>query len=158
MGNYFSRKMALLRSGKLRGLDMVLWSNGLIKSKFRTDQKGWVGLICNFLFLVFVCSGFQIQDTTVCFVLANNILFGVFLLVKFWHQVVRAIKKDTRKVYALKIMDKKFITKENKTAYVKLERIVLDQLTHPGIVQLHFTFQDTYSLCKHIMFTVYGFF
>ncbi|KAE8676915.1 3-phosphoinositide-dependent protein kinase 1 [Hibiscus syriacus] len=29
-------------------------------------------------------------------------------------------------------MDKKFITKENKTAYVKLERIVLDQLDHPG--------------------------
>ncbi|KAD2804757.1 hypothetical protein R6Q59_029826 [Mikania micrantha] len=63
-----------------------------------------------------------------------------------YSKVVRAKKKDTGKVYALKIMDKKFITKENKTAYVKLERIVLDQLTHPGIVQLHFTFQDTYSL------------
>ncbi|KAI3695941.1 hypothetical protein L1987_78947 [Smallanthus sonchifolius] len=63
-----------------------------------------------------------------------------------YSKVVRAKKKDTGKVYALKIMDKKFITKENKTAYVKLERIVLDQLNHPGIVQLHFTFQDTYSL------------
>ncbi|XP_076888313.1 3-phosphoinositide-dependent protein kinase 1-like [Bidens hawaiensis] len=63
-----------------------------------------------------------------------------------YSKVVRAKKKDTSKVYALKIMDKKFITKENKTAYVKLERIVLDQLDHPGIVQLHFTFQDTYSL------------
>ncbi|KAJ0545963.1 putative protein kinase AGC-PDK1 family [Helianthus annuus] len=63
-----------------------------------------------------------------------------------YSKVVRAKKKDTGKVYALKIMDKKFITKENKTAYVKLERIVLDQLTHPGIIQLHFTFQDTYSL------------
>ncbi|KAI7753160.1 hypothetical protein M8C21_010960 [Ambrosia artemisiifolia] len=63
-----------------------------------------------------------------------------------YSKVVRAKKKDTGIVYALKIMDKKFITKENKTAYVKLERIVLDQLTHPGIVQLHFTFQDTYSL------------
>lgn len=63
-----------------------------------------------------------------------------------YSKVVRARKKDTGKVYALKIMDKKFITKENKTAYVKLERIVLDQLTHPGIVQLHFTFQDTFSL------------
>ncbi|MBA0746373.1 hypothetical protein Gogos_008897 [Gossypium gossypioides] len=30
-------------------------------------------------------------------------------------------------------MDKKFITKENKTAYVKLERIVLDQLDHSGV-------------------------
>lgn len=63
-----------------------------------------------------------------------------------YSKVVRAKKKDTGKVYALKIMDKKFITKENKTAYVKLERIVLDQLDHPGVVRLFFTFQDTYSL------------
>ena len=67
-----------------------------------------------------------------------------------WYcQVVRAKKKDTGIVYALKIMDKKFITKENKTAYVKLERIVLDQLDHPGIVRLFFTFQDTFSLCRY---------
>lgn len=64
-------------------------------------------------------------------------------------QVVRARKKDTGNVYALKIMDKKFITKENKAAYVKLERIVLDQLDHPGIVRLYFTFQDACSLCEY---------
>uniref|UniRef100_M1CM19 non-specific serine/threonine protein kinase n=1 Tax=Solanum tuberosum TaxID=4113 RepID=M1CM19_SOLTU len=63
-----------------------------------------------------------------------------------YSKVVRAKKKDTANVYALKIMDKKFITKENKTAYVKLERIVLDQLDHPGVVRLFFTFQDTFSL------------
>ncbi|KAK6933482.1 PDK1-type, PH domain [Dillenia turbinata] len=63
-----------------------------------------------------------------------------------YSKVVRAKKKDTGIVYALKIMDKKFITKENKTAYVKLERIVLDQLDHPGVVRLYFTFQDTFSL------------
>lgn len=48
-------------------------------------------------------------------------------------------------------MDKKFITKENKTAYVKLERIVLDQLDHPGVVRLFFTFQDTFSLCMYFL-------
>ncbi|KAK1311023.1 3-phosphoinositide-dependent protein kinase 2 [Acorus calamus] len=63
-----------------------------------------------------------------------------------YSKVVRAKKKDTGCVYALKIMDKKFITKENKSQYVKLERIVLDQLDHPGIIRLFFTFQDTYSL------------
>ncbi|KAL3520807.1 hypothetical protein ACH5RR_018956 [Cinchona calisaya] len=63
-----------------------------------------------------------------------------------YSKVVRAKKRDTGTIYALKIMDKKFITKENKTAYVKLERIVLDQLDHPGVVRLFFTFQDTYSL------------
>ncbi|KAG6389788.1 hypothetical protein SASPL_151262 [Salvia splendens] len=63
-----------------------------------------------------------------------------------YSKVVRAKKKDTGMVYAMKIMDKTFITKENKTAYVKLERIVLDQLDHPGVVRLYFTFQDSCSL------------
>ncbi|CAJ1976648.1 unnamed protein product [Sphenostylis stenocarpa] len=59
-----------------------------------------------------------------------------------YSKVVRAKKKDTGTVYALKIMDKKFITKENKTAYVKLERIVLDQLDHPGIVRVKLKLSD----------------
>ena len=59
-------------------------------------------------------------------------------------------------VYAMKIMDKTFITKENKTAYVKLERIVLDQLDHPGVVRLYFTFQDSCSLCKYSLLTLNG--
>ncbi|KAG1328032.1 3-phosphoinositide-dependent protein kinase 2-like [Cocos nucifera] len=63
-----------------------------------------------------------------------------------YSKVVRAKKKDSGNIYALKIMDKKFIMKENKISYVKLERIVLDQLDHPGIIRLFFTFQDAYSL------------
>lgn len=70
----------------------------------------------------------------------------------FLNQVVRAKKKESGTVYALKIMDKKFITKENKTAYVKLERIVLDQLDHPGIIKLFFTFQDSFSLCSYLFY------
>ena len=69
-----------------------------------------------------------------------------------FHQVVRARKKDSGIVYALKIMDKKFIMKENKANYAKLERIMLDQLEHPGIVRLFFTFQDTFSLCRYFWF------
>ncbi|KAL8162075.1 hypothetical protein V2J09_013564 [Rumex salicifolius] len=78
---------------------------------------------------------------------AQDFELGRIYGVGSYSKVVRAKKKDTGIVYALKIMDKKFITKENKTAYVKLERIVLDQLDHPGIIRLYFTFQDTYSLC-----------
>ncbi|XP_010490963.1 PREDICTED: 3-phosphoinositide-dependent protein kinase 1-like [Camelina sativa] len=77
---------------------------------------------------------------------SHDFQFGKIYGVGSYSKVVRAKKKETGTVYALKIMDKKFITKENKTAYVKLERIVLDQLEHPGIIKLFFTFQDTSSL------------
>lgn len=76
----------------------------------------------------------------------NDFELGKMYGVGSYSKVVKAKKKDTGNVYALKIMDKKFIAKENKTSYVKLERIVLDQLDHPGIIRLYFTFQDTYSL------------
>lgn len=82
----------------------------------------------------------QEQFTAVDFELGK--IYGV----GSYSKVVRAKKKDTGNVYALKIMDKKFITKENKISYVKMERIVLDQLDHPGVIRLFFTFQDTYSL------------
>ena len=65
-----------------------------------------------------------------------------------FHKVMRAKKKDTGNVYAMKVMDKKFITKENKASHVKLERIILDQLDHPGVIRLFFTFQDNMFLCK----------
>ncbi|XWS56644.1 hypothetical protein CRYUN_Cryun09bG0103700 [Craigia yunnanensis] len=85
---------------------------------------------------------FSIQDFELgwCWFLLKEISVLSF------ENVVRGKKKDTGMVYAFKIKDKKFITKENKTAYVKLERIVLDQLDHPGVVWLYFTFQDTFSL------------
>ncbi|CAN6476261.1 unnamed protein product [Victoria cruziana] len=76
----------------------------------------------------------------------NDFDLGKLYGVGSYSKVVRARKKDAGNVYALKIMDKKFITKENKISYVKMERVVLDQLDHPGIVKLFFTFQDTYSL------------
>ncbi|KAF6146771.1 hypothetical protein GIB67_007485 [Kingdonia uniflora] len=78
----------------------------------------------------------------------NDFQLGKIYGVGSYSKVVRAKKKNTGKVYAMKIMDKQFITKENKTSYVKLERVVLDQLDHPGIVKLFFTFQDNYSLCS----------
>ncbi|GMH11238.1 hypothetical protein Nepgr_013079 [Nepenthes gracilis] len=91
------------------------------------------------------CKSFQFRAPQENFTIQDFEL-GKIYGVGSYSKVVRAKKKDTGVVYALKIMDKKFITKENKAAYVKLERIVLDQLDHPGIVRLYFTFQDTFSL------------
>ncbi|GER28909.1 3-phosphoinositide-dependent protein kinase [Striga asiatica] len=94
---------------------------------------------------VFYLVGALLKLTATVFLLYSDAKCKLQRTAKF-SLVVRAKKKDTGIVYAMKIMDKKFITKENKTAYVKLERIVLDQLDHPGVVRLFFTFQDTFSL------------
>ena len=32
--------------------------------------------------------------------------------------------------------------------YIKSERIILDRLSYDGIIKLHFTFQDSDSLCE----------
>ena len=63
-------------------------------------------------------------------------------------QVVKAKRKDTGQVFALKIMNKRHIIRESKVKFVKMERMILDQLDHPGVVRLCFTFQDVHSLCN----------
>ncbi|KAI5084453.1 hypothetical protein GOP47_0000622 [Adiantum capillus-veneris] len=77
---------------------------------------------------------------------AKDFVYGKLLGLGSYSKVIRATKKDTGVTYALKIMDKLHIVKENKTAYVKLERVILDQLDHPGVVKLFFTFQDAHYL------------
>ncbi|KAJ7547985.1 hypothetical protein O6H91_08G112400 [Diphasiastrum complanatum] len=76
----------------------------------------------------------------------NDFVFGKLLGVGSYSKVVRVKKKDTEEEFALKIMDKRHIIKENKVSHVKTERLVLDQLCHPGLVRLFFTFQDAQSL------------
>ena len=50
-------------------------------------------------------------------------------------QVVKAKRKDTGQVFALKIMNKRHIIRESKVKFVKMERMILDQLDHPGVVR-----------------------
>ena len=55
--------------------------------------------------------------------------------------------RQTRKEYAIKILDKRHIIKEKKVKYVNIEKNTLNRLTdHPGIVRLYYTFQDERSL------------
>ena len=52
--------------------------------------------------------------------------------------------------YAVKVMDKRQIMKNNKIKYVTIEKkVFLATSTHPFICHLHFTFQDSYSLCMY---------
>lgn len=62
--------------------------------------------------------------------------------------MVKAKRKNSGEVFALKIMNKRHIIREKKVKFVKMERMILDQLEYPGVVKLHFTFQDVNSLCK----------
>ncbi|KAL2642355.1 hypothetical protein R1flu_009942 [Riccia fluitans] len=78
----------------------------------------------------------------------NHFLFGRILGLGSYSKVVKAKKKDTGEEYALKIMEKRHILREKKVQYVKMERLILDQLDHPGVTRLHFTFQD--SLCLYL--------
>lgn len=77
---------------------------------------------------------------------ALELVQGKVLGLGSFSQVVQATSKSSGEVFALKIMNKGHIVREKKTAYVRLERAVLDQLSHPGVVALKFTFQDDHSL------------
>lgn len=61
--------------------------------------------------------------------------------------VVAAQDKQTLRKYAIKILDKAHIIKEQKVKYVEIEKNTLNRLgDHPGIIRLYFTFQDRQSL------------
>lgn len=68
--------------------------------------------------------------------------FGEVLGEGAFGAVMRVKLKDTGKEYAIKVMDKKHIMKEDKVKYVKTERNILSMCHHPNIVSLFCTFSD----------------
>uniref|UniRef100_A0A8C5QWK7 3-phosphoinositide-dependent protein kinase 1 n=1 Tax=Leptobrachium leishanense TaxID=445787 RepID=A0A8C5QWK7_9ANUR len=60
--------------------------------------------------------------------------------------VVLAKELSTGREYAIKILQKRHIVKENKVPYVTRERDVMSNLDHPFFVKLYFTFQDVEKL------------
>ncbi|KAK1344722.1 hypothetical protein QTO34_013420 [Cnephaeus nilssonii] len=63
-----------------------------------------------------------------------------------WKLVVLARELATSREYAIKILEKRHIIKENKVPYVTRERDVMSRLDHPFFVKLYFTFQDDEKL------------
>jgi len=62
-------------------------------------------------------------------------------------QVYAATRNATGQMFAIKVVDKNFIRRYNKTKTVINERNVLHRLFgHPGIIRMHCTFQDEISL------------
>ena len=63
--------------------------------------------------------------------------FGKVILVK---------NENNNKLYAMKILDKKFIVKKNQVSHTQTERVLLEKLKHPFIVRLNYAFQDSKRL------------
>ena len=63
----------------------------------------------------------------------------------------RATSLVTGQEYAIKILDKSHLKRYNKMETALAEKNTLVRLGsgHPGIVRLHSTFQDEWSLCEY---------
>uniref|UniRef100_A0A7N8YEI5 3-phosphoinositide-dependent protein kinase 1 n=1 Tax=Mastacembelus armatus TaxID=205130 RepID=A0A7N8YEI5_9TELE len=72
--------------------------------------------------------------------------FGKILGEGSFSTVVLAREQVTGKEYAIKILEKRHIMKENKAQYVKRERDLMSNLDHAFFVKLYFTFQDDEKL------------
>ncbi|XP_077305228.1 3-phosphoinositide-dependent protein kinase 1 [Lithobates pipiens] len=72
--------------------------------------------------------------------------FGKILGEGSFSTVVLAKEVTTGREFAIKILQKRHIVKENKVPYVTRERDVMSRLDHPFFVKLYFTFQDVDKL------------
>lgn len=61
-------------------------------------------------------------------------------------RVVVATEIATGQKWAVKILEKKHIIKENKVKYVKAERNILNMINHDNVIKLYCTFQDNKNL------------
>lgn len=55
--------------------------------------------------------------------------------------MVEARKRDSGQLYAVKVISKRFLEKENKVTQAKTEREILGKMAHQFIVKLHYAFQ-----------------
>jgi serine/threonine protein kinase len=60
--------------------------------------------------------------------------------------VILVEKKDTKQLFAMKILDKEYIKTKKQVVHTKAERYILENLTHPFILQLHYAFQSDRKL------------
>eukprot|EP00010_Vexillifera_abyssalis_P005503 CAMPEP_0201554656 /NCGR_PEP_ID=MMETSP0173_2-20130828/42982_1 /ASSEMBLY_ACC=CAM_ASM_000268 /TAXON_ID=218659 /ORGANISM="Vexillifera sp., Strain DIVA3 564/2" /LENGTH=445 /DNA_ID=CAMNT_0047966031 /DNA_START=29 /DNA_END=1362 /DNA_ORIENTATION=+ len=77
---------------------------------------------------------------------AVDFTFGEVIGEGAFGAVMKATLNESGKDYAIKILEKKHILKENKVKYVKTERNILCKCRHPNIVSLFCTFSDPENL------------
>ena len=72
----------------------------------------------------------------------DDFLWGLELGVGAFARVVHAIHKESGREYAVKVMEKSWIRKNNKVQAVLIERDVAARVHHPLLTKLAFTWQD----------------
>ena len=72
-------------------------------------------------------------------------------------RVVEVRKRDTGAIYAVKIMNKAFLLREDKASQILSEREILAKSTHPFIIKLHWAFQTVTSTQQTDLFLVLDF-
>ncbi|RLV89393.1 Serine/threonine-protein kinase PKH2 [Spathaspora sp. JA1] len=89
---------------------------------------------------------------------ARDYQFGTKIGEGSYSTVYSALDRHTQRTYAIKVLSKRHIVKEDKIKYVNIEKTTLHRLgqQHPGIVQLYYTFQDVSSLFFVLDFAEYG--
>lgn len=63
-------------------------------------------------------------------------------------RVLAARKKDSGQLYAVKVMTKRQVQREDKVENVLAERRILAIAAHPFVVKLHYAFQSVIPLCS----------
>ena len=61
-------------------------------------------------------------------------------------KVMQVRKRDTNRIYAMKILKKAHIVERDEVSHTLAERLVLAKLQHPFIVNLKYSFQSTEKL------------
>jgi len=61
-------------------------------------------------------------------------------------RVIQVRKKDTGKIYAMKVLNKKTIIERNELEHTKAEKSILQKLCHPFLVNLNYSFQTSDKL------------
>jgi serum/glucocorticoid-regulated kinase 2 len=61
-------------------------------------------------------------------------------------KVMKVRKKDTKEIFAMKILSKEMLIKQNMISYTKTEKNILQSVDHPFIVSLKFAFQTEAKL------------
>lgn len=90
--------------------------------------------------------------------LVADYVFGARIGEGLYLTVYLAVDSQTKKTYAIKVLSKRHIVREDKIKYVNIEKTTLHRLgqQHPGIVQLFYTFQDALLLFFVLDFAEYG--